>query len=95
MARGRKTGGRAAGTVNKATANAREAIALLINDNAQRMQGWLDRIAEDQGPMAAWKCMTDVIEYNLPKLARTEITGEGGGPFQVEVVWFGKDPPPK
>lgn len=71
------------GSVNKATANAREAIARLVDANADRMQGWLDQIAEDQGPMAAWKCMTDVIEYHIPKLARTELANADGQAFRI------------
>lgn len=64
------------GSPNKATRNAREAIARLVDGNAERMQGWLDQIAADQGPAAAWRCMIDVIEYHVPKLARTELAGE-------------------
>jgi hypothetical protein len=75
--------GRKKGVPNKATANAREAIARLVDGNAERMQGWLDDIADQQGPLAAWKCMTDVIEYHIPKLARTEISAEVG----VTVNW--------
>ncbi len=86
MAKGQKTGGRAAGTPNKATQNAREAISRLVDGNADRMQEWLDRIAEEEGPMAAWRCLTDVIEYHIPKLARTEHTGPNGGPMQVQSV---------
>jgi hypothetical protein len=59
------------------------AIAKLIDDNAEKLQGWLDQIAETEGPKAAWNCFVDVIEYNLPKLARTEHTGEDGGPVQT------------
>jgi hypothetical protein len=70
----------------KATLNAREAIARLVDGNAERMQGWLDEIAAKEGALAAWKCMTDVIEYHIPKLQRTEHTGEGGGPMRVEAV---------
>ncbi len=64
------------GSVNKATKNAREAIGALVEANSPRMQEWLDRIAEEQGPLAAWNCMRDVIEYHIPKLARTEHAGE-------------------
>jgi hypothetical protein len=71
---------------NKATTNAREAISRLVDDNASRMQGWLDQIAKEQGPMAAWSCMMDVIEYHIPKLARTELTGQGGGPVTVKRI---------
>lgn len=88
MAKGRKTGGRQAGTPNKATNNARQAIALLIEGNIARMQGWLDEIAADpkQGPRAAWDCLMDAAEYHIPKLARTEHTGEGGGPVRWQAV---------
>lgn len=70
--------GKPVGAVSKATKNAREAIARLVDDNAERMQGWLEEIAAEQGAMAAWKCMTDVIEYHIPKLSRTEMTGKDG-----------------
>lgn len=86
MAKGVKTGGRTKGTPNRATANAREAIALFVEGNADRLQGWLDQIAEEEGPKAAWECFCDVLEYHVPKLARTELTGEGGGEIKVRVV---------
>lgn len=38
-------GGRAKGTPNKATADARAAIALFVDNNAHRLQAWLDEIA--------------------------------------------------
>lgn len=66
--------GRVKGVPNKTTKNAREAIARLVDDNAERMQKWLDQIAETDGPAAAWRCMTDVIEYHIPKLSRAEIS---------------------
>lgn len=76
MAIGRKTGGGSRkGVPNKATLNAREAIARLVDENAPRMQEWLDAIAAEQGPLLAWKCMTDVIEYHIPKLSRSELAG--------------------
>ena len=46
MAQGVKTGGRAAGTPNKATAEARQAIAAFVDGNAHRLTGWLDQVAE-------------------------------------------------
>lgn len=76
--------GRPKGVPNKATANAREAIARFVDGNAERLQGWLDQIAETDGPRAAWQCFMDTLEYHVPKLARTELTGEGGGPMQTE-----------
>ena len=76
--------GRATGTPNKATVNAREAIARLVDSNTGRMQEWLDAIAESEGPMAAWRCLSDVIEYHVPKLSRSELTGANGGAIKVE-----------
>lgn len=79
-----KLGGRQKGVPNRSTANAREAIGRLIDGNADRLQEWLDQIADEQGPVAAVKCFTDLIEYHVPKLARTELTGENGGPVKTE-----------
>ena len=45
MAVGHKTGGRAPGTPNKATADARQAIASFVDGNAHRLTEWLDQVA--------------------------------------------------
>jgi hypothetical protein len=82
---GERRGGRKVGTPNKATAQAREAIASFIDGNAERLQGWLDQIATADGPKAAFQCFTDLLEFHVPKLARTEVTGEGGKPLQIVV----------
>ena len=74
------------GAPNKATKTAREAIARLVDGNAGRMQQWLDQIAEEEGPMAAWRCMADVIEYHVPKLARTEHVGDPDNPLQTSLT---------
>lgn len=94
--RKRTGGGSRKGIPNVATANAREAIAKFVDGNADRLQGWLDAIAEDkkQGPRAAFECFKDLLEYHVPKLARTEITGEGGKPLEVRIVRF-SDPTPE
>ena len=80
-----KTGGRKEGTPNKATTMAREAIAAFADANSTRMQGWLDDVAADEkhGPAVAFKMLMEVMEYHLPKLARTEHTGANGGPIVV------------
>ena len=70
---------------NKTTKNAREAIARLVDGNVERMQAWLDEIAEKEGALKAWQCMTDVIEYHIPKLSRTELTGKDGKQLQPAV----------
>ncbi len=72
---------------NKTTIQAREAIARFVDGNADRLQGWLDEIAADQGSVAAFKCFSDLLEYHVPKLARTELTGAEEGPIEMVVTW--------
>jgi len=45
MAIGQKTGGRQSGTPNKATNDARQAIASFVDGNAHRLTEWLDQVA--------------------------------------------------
>lgn len=68
----------------KATLLAREAIARFVDGNAERLQGWLDEIATNDGPKAAFECFKDLLEYHVPKLARTEVTGKDGGAQQID-----------
>ena len=75
------------GSPNKATAEAREAIARLVDGNAHRLNIWLDEIYKEKGAEAAWRCMMDVIEYHVPKLARHEHTGQDGKPQEIVVRW--------
>ena len=70
--------GRPKGLPNKSTAAAREAIATFVDGNADKLQGWLDAIAKEKGPEAAFKCFIDLLEYHVPKLARTELTAKDG-----------------
>lgn len=73
--------GRPKGVPNKVTARAREAMAEFVEGNADRLQEWLDQIAETEGPLAAFRCFADVLEYHVPKLARTEVTGADRQPL--------------
>ncbi len=45
MSTGKKGAGRPAGSPNKATTEARQAIALFVDQNAHRLTGWLDQVA--------------------------------------------------
>jgi hypothetical protein len=91
-----KTGGRQSGTPNKATSDARKAIAAFVEGNAHRLTEWLDQVAdgvkiekEDEktgeikteyvvppNPGKAFDMFQSVIEYHIPKLARTEVSAE-------------------
>lgn len=77
--------GRPVGVPNKATQNAREAIAAFVDGNAHRLVEWLDRIATDS-PKDAFNCFQSVVEYHIPKLARTEHTGKDGSAIEHKDV---------
>ena len=92
----KKVGGRAAGVPNKVTAQAREAIAMFVDGNAHRLTQWLDDVANGipeadikPNPAKAFELFQSVVEYHVPKLARTEITGKDDGPVEMVVTWGG------
>lgn len=81
--------GRPKGIPNKATSRGREAIADFVNGNAERLTDWLDQMADgitdEEGkvvlppdPKGAFTCFMSVVEYHIPKLARTEHLGKDG-----------------
>lgn len=88
-----KTGGRAPGTPNKATQEARQAIASFVDGNAHRLSEWLDLVANGDGselkpnPAKAFELFQSVVEYHIPKLARQENVGDNGGPIKHVIEW--------
>lgn len=87
--------GRPKGTPNKATANMRQALVALLDDNAPNLAVWLADIAKKQGSQAALRCLTDLMEYHVPKLARTELTGKDGKDLLPKVLTYTVVPTPK
>ena len=95
MAEGKKTGGRVAGTPNKATLEARQAIGAFVDGNAHRLTEWLDKVADGvrdndgqyvvpPNPAKAFDMFQSVVEYHVPKLARMEHTGSDTQPVVIE-----------
>jgi hypothetical protein len=82
----RNLGGRPKGVPNKTTILAREAIARFVDGNAHRLEGWLEEIAREEGAKTAFNCFMDVVEYHVPKLQRTELTGKDGGAIEVKAT---------
>lgn len=81
--KGQKPGpGRPKGLPNKATLQAREAIAMFVDGNAHRLSGWLDEIAREN-PKQAFDSFMAVVEYHVPKLARVELGNKEGETFRV------------
>jgi len=78
--------GKPKGTLNKATRDVREAIARFAEGNAEQFAEWIVKVAETD-PAKAADLYLKAIEYHIPKLARSEVTGPGGGPVEGKVVF--------
>ena len=79
-----KTGGRVAGTPNKATKEFRGPSAS-FEDNADNVGTWITQVAEGHGenkadPAKALDLLAKLAEFAAPKLGRVEHVGQGGGP---------------
>ena len=68
---------------------ARQAFATFVDNNADRLQAWLDEIAANEklGPKTAFDCLMQVAEFHVPKLARTEHIGSEEKPIRYVISW--------
>ena len=95
----KKTGGRKPGVPNKATQEAREAVKAILDSNRPFIQSWIqqtaDGIMDDQtgkyivqpNPAKACEIVQNLVEYSVPKLARTEVVGDEKAPQRMVVSW--------
>lgn len=82
--------GRPAGVPNKVTRAFRETVNRLLEDNAENVGLWLEQVAtgshgKEPAPEKALDLLAKLAEYAAPKLSRTEVTGDGGGPVKTTV----------
>lgn len=80
----RLNAGRKRGTPNKVTADVRQAFSEILQRNAASVEGWIQDVSE-KDPYKAVDLMLRLAEYHIPKLARSELTGAGGGPVIVRM----------
>ena len=78
-------GGRPVGSVNLTTRYVREKIAALADKGADKVWEWLEEVED---PAKRVELFLRAIEYHIPKLARTEVTGADGGPQQHTYRWL-------
>jgi hypothetical protein len=95
----KKTGGRKAGVPNKVTQEAREAVKALLDANLPYLQLWLqttaDGVFDDNtgkyivlpNPGKACDIVQNLVEYSVPKLARTEVVGDAKAPQRMIISW--------
>ena len=91
MARGVKTGGRQAGTPNKATKEFRHTVASLLASNAENVALWLAQVADGHGdvkadPAKALDLLAKLAEFAAPKLGRMELAGDPDNPIQIQKI---------
>jgi hypothetical protein len=65
--------GRVKGVPNAITKTTREIIQAVIDGNAPKVKGWLDRVAA-KNPAKAVSLFAKLAEYVLPKLQRSEVS---------------------
>ena len=95
----REGAGRPKGVPNKATTEAREVIKTLLDNNMPYIQSWLISTAEgifddktgkyivNPNPAKACEIVQNMMEFSVPKLARTEVVGDEKAPQRLVVSW--------
>lgn len=83
--------GRPVGSKNKQTQAIRQAYQELVEGNLENLNIWLATVAE-KDPKEAFEMMIKLSEYVIPKLARTELTGQDGDDLFKSIRFdFGPD----
>ena len=77
--------GRPKGSPNVKTKAIREAYKEFIENNAPKFEEWLERVAETN-PAKAIELVSNLSDYVLPKLARTEIVGDEEQPLSIDLT---------
>jgi len=83
--RGNAGKGRPKGASNKATADVKQAIAAFTSANVDKLDEWLNSIDD---PAKRLDLYFKALEYTMPKLARTELSGDKENPIIVQTVNF-------
>ena len=91
--------GRKPGVPNKVTQEARETVKAILDSNLPYIQTWIQSTAEgifdDQtgkyivqpNPAKACEIVQNLVEYSVPKLARTEVVGDEKAPQRMVISW--------
>jgi hypothetical protein len=83
MARGRKTGGRAPGTPNKASAGIKELLAEVLPD--ERLKKKWERYLNHTNPQVAWNAFKLYNEYRFGKPVQPVVDKELVHPIRIDI----------
>jgi hypothetical protein len=92
--------GRKKGVPNKSTVAFREVVQGILDDNRENVALWITKVAQGSksrkvggklvpgrapDPGGAARLLAQLAEFAAPKLNRSEVVGEGGGPLTVVI----------
>lgn len=81
MAKGKYTGGGSRKNIpNKTTVDIKNAFKQLVEGNLDNITSWMQKVAKEN-PAKALEFMHQFAQYNVPLLARTQITGADDKPL--------------
>jgi hypothetical protein len=80
-----RSGGRVKGVESLDKRTLREQVTRVVDMKAKSISVWIDEVYRNQGPDKALDKVIALMEFALPKLNRTEWTGENGGPVEHEL----------
>lgn len=86
----REGAGRPPGAGNKDLEPIRTAFRQFVENNLEKVQANFDTLADKD----KLYFLLNMAEYCIPKLQRTELTGEGGNPINVQGTWIPPSTPP-
>jgi hypothetical protein len=90
MAKGKKTGGRTAGVVNKTTTEIREHFQNLVSSNLEQLNEDLKSLE----PLQRLKMIIELSKFVVPTLKATELTtseDNGFKPIEVRYITWGEN----
>lgn len=76
----KKKGGRTKGAPNKATSKVREYVSAILDDQGDKLR---EELATLQGAQYV-NAITGLLEFSVPKLQRTELSGPDGDAIKVQ-----------
>lgn len=77
--------GRPKGSVDKKSAEFKQALNDMLRESSPKIQKWIDRIARND-PARALDHICRLAEYVYPKLSRQEMVGDKSTPLQVTLT---------
>lgn len=59
---------------------------MFMDGNVGRLQGWLDKIERQKGPLAAFNAYVSLLEFHLPKRQRIDCF-DAANPVPISLRW--------